>query len=198
MVDERAVREKYRLLARHLDECSLRLWAAVEARVEGRGGVTAVFRATGIAISRIRRGLADLDAEPLERGRVRRAGAGRRRLTDSDPTLLRDLDRLADGDSRGDPEQPLRWVSKSHGHLVGALRDLGHHLSPRSLPRLLRRLGFSLQANVKTKEGKQHPDRDPVSLHQRAGRWSAGCGRADDLCRRQKARARRELQERRG
>jgi hypothetical protein len=120
----------------------------------------AVFRATGIAESRIRRGVGDLNAEPLARGRVRRLGAGRKRLTAEDPTLLRDLDRLADAESRGDPEQPLRWVSRSHSHLVGALRGLGHRLSVRSLPLLLCQVGFSLQANVKTREGKQHPDRD--------------------------------------
>ena len=116
--------------------------------------------ATGIARSRIHRGLVDLEGEPLERGRVRRPGAGRKRLTETDPALLEDLDRLADDDARGDPERLLRWVSKSHEHLAGALRRLGHKLSVRSIPPLLRRLGFSLQANVKAHEGKQHPDRD--------------------------------------
>ncbi len=160
VVDERAVRDKYRLLARHLDERSLRLWAAVEARVEGHGGIQGVYRATGIAASTIGRGVVDLDEEPLALGAVRRPGAGRKRLTNTDPMLLEDLDRLADDDSRGDPEGPLRWISKSHAHLARALGALGHSVSVRSLPGLLRRAGFSLQANVKTREGNQHPDRD--------------------------------------
>jgi transposase len=160
VVDEPAVGQKYRLLKRHLDERSLRVWAAAEASVEGRGGVTAVARATGIARSTLHRGVVDLEAEPLERRRVRRPGAGRKRLSESDPKLLEDLERLADDDARGDPMRVLQWTSKSHSHLAGALRELGHELSVRSVAPLLRRLGFSLQANVKTLEGSQHPDRD--------------------------------------
>ncbi len=139
----------------------MRVWAAAEALVEEHGGVTAVSRATGIARSRIHRGLVDLEGEPLERGRVRWPGAGRKRLTETDPALLEDLDRLADDDARGDPERLLRWVSKSHEQLAGALRRLGHKLSVRSIPPLLRRLGFSLQANVKAHEGSSIPTATP-------------------------------------
>ncbi len=161
MVDADVVRSKFGLLGPHLDERGTRLWAAVEAQALGYGGIEAVARATGIAASRIRRGRADLaGGEVLEAGRVRRAGGGRRRLADSDPELLEDLERLADDGERGDPERPLRWCSKSQRRLADALRALGHGVSQRSVGPLLRGLGWSLQANAKTREGSQHPDRD--------------------------------------
>ena len=91
---------------------------------------------------------------------MRRPGAGRKRLTETDPTLLADLERLVDGESRGDPEQPLRWTAKSLRNLAGELRAQGHQISARSVAPLLRQLGYSLQANAKTREGASHPDRD--------------------------------------
>ena len=118
-------------------------------------------RASGIAENTIRKGLRELDApERLPAGRVRRAGAGRKRRADSDPTLLEDLRRLVDGETRGDPERPLLWTSKSVRELAKALRELGHEVSYRTVARLLHELGYSLQANRKNKEGSQHPDRD--------------------------------------
>jgi hypothetical protein len=96
---------------------------------------------------------------------VRRPGGGRKRLVDKDPTLLADLERLVDGDSRGDPEQPLRWTARSVRRLADGLRELGHTVSFRSVARLLRELGYSLQANAKTREGRQHPDRDQQFEH---------------------------------
>lgn len=123
-------------------------------------------RATGISEATIRKGLRELDAgERLEPGRVRRPGGGRKRLVDKDPTLLEDLERLVDGDSRGDPERPLRWTAKSVRKLAVALRELGHRVSFRTVARLLRELGYSLQANAKTREGRQHPDRDAQFGH---------------------------------
>jgi transposase len=120
-----------------------------------------VARATGLAVETVRKGIGELEAgEALPPGRVRRPGGGRKSLTDSDPTLLEDLERLVDEDSRGDPERPLRWTAKSVRQLAGGLRELGHEVHFSSVPRLLRSLGYSLQANVKTKEGTQHPDRD--------------------------------------
>lgn len=166
MIDERSIGEKHRRLRSHLDERSLRLWAAAEAMSLGYGGVMAVSRATGLSRTRIQRGRRELSCEePLERGRVRRPGAGRKPLRESDSTLLGDLERLADSEGRGDPEQPLRWTSKSHVKLADALRSAGHRISPRSVAPLLRRLGYSLQAAAKTKEGKQHPDRDAQFRH---------------------------------
>jgi transposase len=166
VVDEAAIGERFRALAGELDERRRRLWAAAEARSCGHGGIAAVARATGISEATIRNGLRELEGgERLERGRVRRPGGGRKRLVEKDPTLLADLERLVDGDSRGDPEQPLRWTAKSVRKLAAALRELGHRVSFRTVARLLRELGYSLQANAKTREGRQHPDRDAQFEH---------------------------------
>ena len=132
----------------------------------GRGGIAATARATGISVPTIRKGIAELQAgERLEPGRVRRPGGGRKRLTDGDATLLKDLERLVDADSRGDPESLLRWTSKSVRHLAEGLRELGHDAHFTTVAQLLRGLGYSLQANVKTREGRQHPDRDAQFRH---------------------------------
>ena len=166
MADEHAIGERFRALAGELDERRRRLWAAAEARSCGRGGIAAVARATGISEGTIRNGLRELDSgERLEPGRVRRRGGGRKRLVDKDPELLGDLERLVDADSRGDPEQPLRWTAKSVRKLADALREMGHTVSFRTVARLLRELGSSLQANAKTREGRQHPDRDAQFQH---------------------------------
>ena len=154
------------MLAGQLDERGLRLWAAAEADACGWGGVSAVARATGIARSTISRGRSELErGEVLGSGRVRRAGAGRKRLVESDPTLLSDLERLVDPEARGDPELPLRWTAKSLRTLAGELRELGHEISANSIAPLLRRLGYSLQANRKAREGASHPDRDAQFRH---------------------------------
>jgi len=103
--------------------------------------------------------------ETLEAGRVRRAGGGRRPLTESDPTLLSDLEALVTDEARGDPESPLLWTAKSVRTLAGALREQGHRVSHETVAKLLRRLGYSLQANRKTREGGSHPDRDAQFRH---------------------------------
>jgi len=160
VVDERGVRERFGLLAVHLDERSKRLWTAAEAVSLGYGGTEAVVRATGIAATTIRRGIVDLRAGGVLEGRVRRRGGGRRRIVEADPGVLEDLDRLADDGERGDPERPLRWCSKSHSRLADGLRALGHRVCARTVASLLVLAGWSLQANAKTREGRQHPDRD--------------------------------------
>lgn len=161
MIDELAIGERYRALAGELDERRRRLWAAAEARSHGRGGVTAVSRATGMSATTIHKGLRELaSGETLERGRVRRPGGGRKPLSEQDPTLLRDLEGLLDVDSRGDPESPLRWTAKSVRNLADALRGQGHQVHFTTVAKLLRGLGYSLQANAKTREGASHPDRD--------------------------------------
>jgi len=166
VIDEAVIGEKYRLLVGGLDERGMRRWAAAEALSLGRGGTAAVARATGIAESTIRRGRRDLaSGERLEPGRVRRPGAGRKPLTETDPTLLEDLERLVDESSRGDPEARLRWTAKSLRNLAGELRGQGHEISAASVAPLLRRLGYSLQANAKTREGAKHPDRDAQFRH---------------------------------
>jgi hypothetical protein len=164
--DEVAIGERFRSLAGELNERQRRLWAAAEARAAGRGGIAATARATGIAVDTIRKGIAELESgEKLDRGRVRRPGGGRKPLTETDPTLLSDLGRLVDQDSRGDPESLLRWTSKSVRQLAEALREQGHRVHYTSVATLLRALGYSLQANVKTKEGASHPDRDAQFEH---------------------------------
>lgn len=166
MVDEVAIGERFRALAGELNERQRRLWAASEARAAGRGGIAATARATGISVPTIRKGIAELESgERLEPGRVRKAGGGRKPLGEADPTLIEDLERLLDADSRGDPEAPLRWTSKSVRQLAEGLRGLGHEVHFTSVAKLLRSLGYSLQANAKTKEGAQHPDRDEQFRH---------------------------------
>jgi hypothetical protein len=161
VIDEEAIGERYRALAGDLDERRRRLWAAAEARSHGRGGIAAVARASGIAESTIRAGLAELQSgSSIGPARVRRAGGGRKPITDSDPSLVEDLERLVDPESRGDPEQPLRWTAKSVRKLADGLRELGHEVSHQTVARLLRSRGYSLQANSKTREGSSHPDRD--------------------------------------
>jgi hypothetical protein len=168
VVDERAIAERYRLLSqqRVLDERGRRLWAAAEARSAGRGGIAAVVRATGISESTVLRGLADLESgEVLEPGRVRRPGAGQVPILEREPGLAEDLERLVDPVTRGDPESPLRWTSKSGAKLAEALREMGHDVVDRTVLRLLKAKGYSLQANKKTREGAQHPDRDAQFAH---------------------------------
>ncbi len=154
MIDETAIGERYRALAGELDERRRRLWAAAAAR------------ATGMAENTIRRGLRELETgERLEPGRVRRPGAGRTPVTTADPTLRADLERLVDTQSRGDPESPLRWTAKSVRRLRDELRTGGHRVSHETVARLLRGLGYSLQANRKVREGTAHPDRDAQFQH---------------------------------
>jgi hypothetical protein len=156
------LREKYQALAPLMDECVLRRWAAAEARALGWGGASAVSKATGISRTTIRSGLAELDSPGTgpPRDRVRRPGAGRPRLTDGDPGLLDDLRGLLEPATRGDPEAPLLWTSKSTRHLADALGALGHEISHDSVGRLLEDIGYHLQVNRKAEEGNDHPDRD--------------------------------------
>jgi len=165
-IDERAIAERWRMMEDALDERSRHRFAAAEARSHGRGGIAAVVRATAVSESTVRRGLRELESGGvLEAGRVRRAGAGRKRLTDRDPSLVGDLERLVDGDARGDPERPLRWTSKSAAKLARGLGELGHPVSDRTVLRTLKALGYSLQANAKLREGANHPDRDAQFRH---------------------------------
>ena len=166
MVDLAAIKARLDALAPFLDERGRRLFAASEARAAGRGGIEAVSRATGIARSTIGRGLADLRAGAEALGtRVRRAGGGRKPATKTQPVLLEALDDLVQSSIRGDPEAPMRWVSRSQRHLSAALAERGFAAGQKLAGRLLRRLGFSLQANRKTREGAGHPDRDAQFEH---------------------------------
>lgn len=165
-VAEAKVAERWRCFGPECDERRRRLWAASEAKAHGPGGVALVAGVTGLAEETVRRGLAELESgERLERGQVRRAGGGRRPVVEVDPELVEDLDRLIDPATRGDPCSPLRWTSKSLGKLREALVATGHEISERTLGKLLKAQGFRLQANQKTREGSQHPDRDAQFEH---------------------------------
>jgi len=156
-----------------MDEKVRRRWAACEAMAIGWGGITAVAAATGLSRPTLRAGIAEVrggapraeKGQPTEAQRIRRDGGGRRRLTVGDRTLLQDLQALLESSTRGDPQSPLLWTSKSTRHLADALVQQGHHVSHHTIARLLDDLHYSLQANRKTKEGSSHPDRDAQFEH---------------------------------
>jgi transposase len=145
----------------HLNERDRRMALGAEARAWGHGGIEEVHQLTGIARSTISRGIRDLavgDTEPT--GRTRAKGGGRKKAEAADPGLVDALDELIAPESRGDPESPLRWTTKSTRNLASELTDLGHAISHSAVAKLLRSLGYSLQATRKKLEGAQHPDRD--------------------------------------
>jgi hypothetical protein len=163
VVDEAAIRLRFEALDPVLDERSRRRFGAAEASAAGRGGIALVSRVTGIARSTINRGLAELGAAASgdrPSGRVRRAGGGRKKLTVTDATLLSDLEGLVEPTTRGDPQAPLLWSSRSLRNLAEALRAMGHRIGHNVVADLLRQLNYSLQGNRKTREGSDHPDRD--------------------------------------
>src|SRR5277367_6596587 len=166
MIDTAAIAVRFEALSPFLDERERRLFAASEARAAGRGGVAAVSRATGVARSTIGRGLADLRAGAVRLGnRVRRAGGGGKPAIETQSGLLEALDALVQSAIRGDPEAALLWVSKSQRHWSAALAERGFTAGQKLVGRLLKRLGFSLQANAKTREGTSHPDRNAQFEH---------------------------------
>jgi hypothetical protein len=166
-----AVRRKFELLRPLMTERLLRQWAASEAESLGRGGTTTVAQATGLSRTTVWTGLRELQVQsqhpeqmvPPER--VRAVGAGRPIITGQDPTLLHDLERLLETTTRGDPQCPLRWTCKSTRNLAEELGRQGHVVSHKTVATLLHDLDYSLQANRKTKEGKDHPDRNAQFEH---------------------------------
>ena len=155
------IREKYMAIAYDLDERGRRRWAAAEARSLGWGGISAVSNATGISDRTIRNGIKELD-DPSSIGfdRQRLPGAGRKRLEKITPDIIEALNELLEPISRGDPMSPLRWTCKSTHQLAKDLSEQGYSISSTKVAHLLREQGYSLQANKKTVEGKQHPDRN--------------------------------------
>jgi transposase len=159
------IRRKFQALEVVLDERSRRQWAAAEAKELGYGGVSAVARATGFARDTIQLGLRELEyrqqhpEEPTP-DRLRKTGGGRKQLTQTDPALVSALEALVEPLTRGDPESPLRWTCKSTRKLADELRRCGHGVGYRTVAWLLHEAGYSLQANRKTREGNQHPDRN--------------------------------------
>jgi len=165
-VNLKRLKAKYNALAPALNERARRIWAATEAREAGRGGIIFVSRATKISYSTIVRGLQELKSgEIAEPGRVRRPGAGRKKLLQKDPTLLTDLEGLVEPTASGDPQSSLRWTSKSVRTLAERLQAMGHTISYQLVAELLFSAGYSLQANRKTREGPNHPDRDEQFRH---------------------------------
>ena len=143
-----------------LDERARRLLVGAAARQLGRGGISLIADSTGISIDTVGRGAAELEAGVVADGRVRAKGAGRRLKERSDPRVWPALEQLVDPDSRGDPMSALRWTTKSTANLAAQLTAGGHKVSAKTVARILKDHGFSLRGNVKTVEGKQHPDRD--------------------------------------
>lgn len=165
------VRSLFGLMSPVLDERTERLLAAAVATSLGRGGTAAVTKATGIRSKRIAAGKRDLrelaespEDSPLVT-RIRRAGGGRKPIEDVDPELVTALESLIEPTTRGDPESPLRWTTKSLRHLSEELTAKGHRVGRTVVGELLHSLGYSLQANSKRIEGKQHPDRDAQFRH---------------------------------
>jgi transposase len=160
------IRCKFGALLGELDERGRRRWAATEAVSLGWGGISAVAQATGLSDRTVRNGIRELKAEDPSLGtRQRRPGAGRHSRETEQPKLLAALERLVEPASRGDPRVPLRWTCKSTRRLAQELQRQGFAISHPKVGQLLKRKGYSLQANRKTREGKQHPDRNAQFEH---------------------------------
>jgi len=166
MVDESAIRERWLVVEGALDERGRRLWAAAEASSHGRGGIAAVVRATGLSEATVRRGLAEVKTgEQAPAGRVRRAGGGRKRITEREPGLEQALLSLLDGVTAGDPMSPLLWTTLTPEHLAVELCEQGFAVHASTVRRMLKAMGFTLQANRKSQEGADHPDRNAQFEH---------------------------------
>ena len=160
------IRDKYIHLASELNERGRRRWAAIEATSLGRGGIAAVAAAIEISDRTIRTGIRELGHSPqFGSDRQRKVGGGRKTRTEEQPDLLDALDQLINPSTRGDPMNPLRWTCKSTRTLARELRTQGYNVGPTTIRGMLHKLGYSLQANRKTREGKEHPDRDAQFQH---------------------------------
>ena len=160
------LKRKFRPAWPHLDERTRRIMAATEAMSLGYGGVCLVSRACGLSRKAIRKGIRELEGrgKPLV-GRIRRPGAGRKSITQSDPRLVQTLEALIDEQTRGDPESALRWICKSTRSIAGELGEQNHTVSHMKVAQILHALDYSLQSNRKTLEGIDHPDRDAQFRH---------------------------------
>jgi transposase len=155
------IRNIYETTRQFLNERDRRLLVAAMARAEGYGGISKVSKETGVSRKLISKGCAELDnPDEMDNARIRKKGAGRKKITDMDPTILNDLERLIEPVTRGDPESNLRWTCKSTRNLSEELSNMRHEVSHNKVGELLRQLGYSLQSNQKVLEGTDHPDRD--------------------------------------
>jgi transposase len=164
---EEIISKKYNLLKPFLDEKSRRLFAAAEALSIGKSGnINLVSRATGISEETIKKGCIELESGESTSGeKIRAPGGGRKTIVEKDPTILSDLETLIEPTTRGDPESPLCWTTKSLRKLAAELQKLGYKVSHSRVADMLHMLGYSLQANKKTIEGTDHPDRDDQFKH---------------------------------
>lgn len=176
------IKEKFEQISEYLNERSLRIWCATEVenynKIFGKCGITIVHQATGVSRPTIRAGLTELkDQDKLDTHCVRRPGAGRKKIIEKYPKILRDLESLVEPFSRGDPESPLRWTCKSVRNLANELNKKGYRLGFRTVCDLLSLLEYSLQSNKKTKEGMNHPDRDRQFhyINKRVKRFQKDC-----------------------
>jgi len=151
--------EKSIPLFKIFDERQKRIWAGTEALALGRGGITAVSNATGLCRAAIRRGIKELQ-EPLSTTRIRQPGGGRKKITETNTTFEQDLEQLMHPTTRGCPMNPLLWTTKSLRNIVSKLKEMGHSIGVTALRKLLKKQGYSLQSNRKTRDGADHPDRD--------------------------------------
>ena len=152
-------RSKYDAIKSCLNEKGKRLWTAMEAKTYGYGRITILSKATGLSHPTIRKGVLELEL-PVDEERIRKAGGGRKKLTERYPNILDALDKLVEPTSKGNPENPLRWTSKSTRKLSEQLHSQGYDICPTSIGKLLQALGYSLQANKKSLEKISHPDRN--------------------------------------
>ncbi len=160
------IKKRFELLQPILGEREVRMLVAAEAECIGRGGLTLVAQATGVSRRRIAEGIKELRQEEcLDKGRTRREGGGRKKIIEKDLELEGDLELLLDPGTRGDPESPLRWTSKSLRKLAGELTAMGHKIGKSAVAGILRKMDYSLQANRKTREGSSHEDRDAQFQH---------------------------------
>jgi transposase len=167
MLSKDALKEKYKALSPLLDERSLRLAIAADAKAMGYGGISQVARASGFSRTTIHAGIKELESQEIEAPalsasspRIRRPGGGRKPLKEKDETIITALEQLLDPVTRGDPMSPLRWTCKSTSELAKELKRMGYQVSQRTVWRLLDEMGYSMQSNRKTLEGSTHPDRN--------------------------------------
>ena len=160
------IRNKYMALVDDLDERGRRRWAATEAESIGRGGIAAVAEATGMSDRTVRNGMIEIrEGRVVPTGQQRRTGGGRKPLEEDQPDLIDAIEALVEPTERGDPQSPLRWTCKSLTNLQAELRAQGYAVGRAKISEVLRSLGYSLQGNRKTREGKNHPDRDAQFKH---------------------------------
>ncbi len=193
-----ALAAKFEAIMPHLDERQRRLTIGAEAQSLGHDGIRAVARAAGVREATVSAGVRELSCGEAPLGRVRRPGAGRRRVVDLNPAVREALLTLVEPDVRGDPMSPLRWTTKSTRKLAEQLTRQGHRISADTVGDLLREEGFSLQSNAKTLEGKQHPRPGrTVPLPQRAGPRPPGRRCSSDQCGHEEEGAGRPVQKQR-